>query len=90
MAAIKTYIGTKIIRATPMTRAQFVSLKGEIAQEHERLIDHQDEYMVRFSDGYESWSPKAAFEGAYREITRDEINQVAHAAGFYMGEPETK
>jgi hypothetical protein len=31
--------------------------------------DGSDGYTVIYPDGYESWSPKATFEIAYREIT---------------------
>jgi hypothetical protein len=29
-------------------------------------------YLVQYPDGYESWSPKESFEGAYRLITPSE------------------
>lgn len=50
---MKRYIGTKIIHAEPQ-------------------VDHQageprDGYKVVYADGYTSWSPKAAFDEAYRE-----------------------
>ena len=32
-------------------------------------------YRVKYPDGYESWSPKSAFEKAYRELDcKDFIN----------------
>lgn len=34
--------------------------------------DGAEGYRVIYPDGYESWSPKASFEGAYREITEAE------------------
>lgn len=33
-------------------------------------------YRVRYKDGYESWSPKAVFEEAYREL-KDEVEFIA-------------
>ena len=51
---MKTYIGTKIIEAVPAIR-----MCGKVCEEG---------YKVRYQDGYESFSPKAAFEEAYRPI----------------------
>lgn len=48
---MKTYIGAKIIQAEPGKKP------GEDI----------DGYRVVYPDGYESWSPKEVFEGAYRE-----------------------
>ena len=50
----KTYIGTKIIQARPMM--------GPAGN----MYPDQDGYEVVYPDGYTSWSPKAAFEQAYR------------------------
>ena len=30
--------------------------------------DGKPGYMVKYKDGYESWSPKEVFEEAYREL----------------------
>lgn len=46
------YIGTKLIEAEPADRVY--GDKAEMG------------YRVRYADGYESWSPKDAFEEAYR------------------------
>lgn len=52
---MKTYIGTKIIDAEPACR----DMNGE----------KQEGYKVRYRpDGYESFSPKAVFEEAYRPV----------------------
>ncbi len=51
---MKTYIGTKIIEATPAIR-----MGGKVCDEG---------YMVRYQDGYVCFSPKAEFEEAYRPI----------------------
>lgn len=48
---MKTYIGTKIISAVPSVGGRDVPVSG---------------YAVTYSDGYESWSPKEAFEAAYQ------------------------
>lgn len=61
---MKKFIGVKIIEAEPMTRRDFyVNVKKQ---------DYNDEnehgYMVKYPDGYVSWSPKNVFEKAYMEI----------------------
>jgi hypothetical protein len=38
--------------------------------------DGQPGYRVRYRDGYESWSPKAEFEHAYREVTPEEADLI--------------
>jgi len=73
---MKTYIGTKIIKATPMNRLDYTSYRGWGLPEDE---DGADEgYLVEYTDGgkandqrhagYISWSPKAQFDAAYLEI----------------------
>jgi hypothetical protein len=47
---MRRYIGTKIIRAQQATGG----------------FSLEDGYWVIYADGYESWSPKAAFEEVYR------------------------
>jgi len=53
---MQTYIGTKVIEAAPC--------KGQGG------LVLTDGYRVRYPDGYESWSPKEAFEAAYRPLDR--------------------
>lgn len=64
---MKTYIGTKIIEAVPAIRKG-----GKIYEEGcaiPRSMDPEEKgYKVRYSDGYESWSPKDVFEEAYRQV----------------------
>jgi Protein of unknown function (DUF2829) len=61
---VKTYIGTKIIRAKPMTRVDVEALL------HRNIGGKQTGpgYLVEYEDGYQSWSPKDVFEAAYREM----------------------
>lgn len=49
---MERYIGVKVIEAEPCIR------HGRVAEEG---------YKVKYEDGYESWSPKKAFESAYRK-----------------------
>ena len=62
---MKQYIGTKLIEAAPAIR------KGGKVYEKTQPIPRSMEpeengYKVRYPDGYESFSPKAVFEEAYR------------------------
>ncbi len=59
---LKTYIGVKIIKAIEMDERAFLERK-----EGQKLDqDTRAGYLVRYEDGYESWSPKNVFEKAYR------------------------
>ena len=73
---MKTYIGTKIINAKPMSRGEYNVYRDWVLPTNE---DGGDEgYLVEYLDGgkpnddrhagYISWSPKAQFEAAYLEI----------------------
>ena len=69
------YLGTKLVKAAPMTRAAYNSYRGWELPADENGSD--DGYLVEYTDGgqtnhpdhagYISWSPKAVFERAYRE-----------------------
>lgn len=62
---MKQYIGTKVIEARPMNRGEYNEYRGWTIPANENPAD--DGYLVKYPDGYESWSPKAVFEEAYRE-----------------------
>ena len=61
---MQKYIGTKQIEARPMTRGDYNIYRGWQIPADENPAD--EGYLVRHSDVYESWSPKAQFEEAYR------------------------
>ena len=63
---MKAYIGTKKIQARPMNRGEYNDYKGWFIPVDENPSD--EGYLVRYEDGYESWSPKEVFEKAYREL----------------------
>lgn len=73
---MKQYIGTKLINAKPMTRAEYNIFRGWDLPADENGAD--DGFLVEYLDGgkgntdayngYVSWSPKEVFERAYREI----------------------
>ena len=62
---MKKYIGTKMIEAAPMSRGEYNRYRGWTIPKDENPAD--EGYLVKYSDGYESWSPKKQFEEAYRE-----------------------
>ncbi len=74
---MKTYIGTKIIDAKPMNRAEYNEYRGWELPANENGAD--EGYLVEYHDGgkgndsrhagYISWSPKEQFENAYRPTT---------------------
>ena len=69
------YIGTKVVYATPMSRAVYNDFRGWTMP-----ADEQDDegYLVEYADGgranvdgylgYISWSPKDVFERSYRAV----------------------
>lgn len=64
-----TYIGVKMIEAAPMTRGAYNEFKGWTPPEGE---DQSVEgYLVKYPDGYTSWSPKDQFESAYFVLEGD-------------------
>lgn len=87
---METYIGTKVINATPMTRLGYNQLRGWKIPANE---DPNDEgYLVEYTDrvenpphvpgfkGYVSWSPKEVFERAYRPVRVARPQAVAASA----------
>ena len=73
---MKTYIGTKIIKARPMTRAEYNVYRGWELPTDENGAD--EGYLVEYidggqanhplHDGYISWSPADVFARAYRTV----------------------
>ena len=66
------YIGTKIIKAVPMTSDEFKKSKGQEIG----LEENAAGYRVQYEDGYVSWSPKNVFERCYRPLSNSEIHLV--------------
>ena len=65
---MKNYVGTKFISAKEMTRGEYNNYRGvSIPKKDECYYD--EGYLVKYLDGYESWSPKKQFEDAYRECS---------------------
>ena len=62
---MKLYIGTKTVKAMPMTMTEAQKVLG---RELKPATVEEDGYLVEYKDGYKSWSPKSVFEEAYREV----------------------
>ena len=62
------YIGTKQVEAEPMSLGDFIETRRRNPYENDPKRHSVDEqgYLVKYEDGYESWSPKLAFERHYR------------------------
>ena len=61
---MKQYLGVKLIDAEP-----WLGINGKcIDLQNERTGEETLGYKVVYEDGHTSWSPKDAFEKAYREI----------------------
>lgn len=65
---MKTYIGTKLIKAEPMNRGKFNSTKRVFIPTNDANYNDAG-YKVVYPDGYESWSPKDVFEKAYHDAS---------------------
>lgn len=76
---MKNYIGVKIVKAKPGTMAEAQAMKcGCPVEVQERIFKesgtvNQEGYIVKYPDGYISWSPKEAFESAYRELNCEDF-----------------
>lgn len=71
---MKTYIGTKIIKAKPMTRGDYNKQRGWEIPADENPDD--EGYLVQYDNDYVSWSPKDVFETSYRPVTEAEVRLV--------------
>lgn len=93
---LKTYLGTKTVKACPMSR-----LNAE--KELDRIINparnDEDGYLVEYKDGYRSWCPKSAFEEAYRtastfidrmHIECDELSKRRDSLHDFFNTPKFK
>lgn len=83
---MKNFIGTKMLKAKPMTRGQYNEYRGWKIPENENSSD--DGYLVKYLDGYESWSPKKQFNEAYRECDNMTFGLALEA--LKMGEKVTR
>ncbi len=89
---MKRFVGTKLIDAKPMNRLDYNNYRGWVLPEDEDGRD--DGYLVEYLDGgqanhedhkgYISWSPKAVFEKAYREMSGLSFGMAIEAAKLGM------
>ena len=63
---MQQYIGTKLIEAEPESEFTFKAREKGVGQPVDSTTPDRDGYKVKYPDGYVSWSPKEAFEIAYR------------------------
>lgn len=59
----QVFVGVKSLQAKPMTRGDYVALRGWELPADENASD--EGYFVEYEDGYISWSPASQFEAAY-------------------------
>lgn len=63
---MKTYVGTKTIKARPATKAEAEALLSrDIGGDRDPACDG---YLVEYKDGYQSWSPKDVFDESYKLV----------------------
>lgn len=73
---MKMYLGTKLLTAVAMTLGEYNKYQGldlpsdQDGSEEGFLVEYQDGGKANHPNhkGYISWSPKVAFNGAYREV----------------------
>lgn len=80
---MKKYLGTKLVTAKPMTREDAEAVLGKFIKPAKQEYSGEG-YLVRYENGYQSWSPKEVFDKAYKPadnfldrliIERDEVQQ---------------
>ncbi len=91
---MKTYTGTKIINAKPMTRGEYNIFRGWELPANENGSD--EGYLVEYTDGgkanttayagYVSWSPKDVFERAYHVVLLPHLGSATTETRAAMAE----
>ena len=69
------YIGTKQLEAVPMTRGEYNKYRGWTIPADENPEDKG--YLVKYSDGYISWSPEKQFKEAYSKTGENPLYDTA-------------
>lgn len=72
---MQKYIGIKQIEAKSMTRGEYNDYRGWIIPADENPND--EGYLVKYEDGYVSWSPIEAFNKAYNLVGIRPLNDTA-------------
>lgn len=85
---MKQYIGTKLIEAEPAYRCTDNQMRVDIIVDPDEAATYyksEEGYRVRYTDGYESWSPKETFEKAYLPLNiNEELGTSAPSIGAKM------
>lgn len=63
---LEMHIGTKLVKAAPMSRGEYNNYRGWQIPPDEDPNDKG--FLIVYEHGYESWSPKDVFEKSYREV----------------------
>ena len=66
---MKKYIGFKMIEAKEMTKNEWYTHKTGLPVNKEYTVKEENGYLVKYADGYESWSPADVFEKAYMKVS---------------------
>ncbi|WP_199883659.1 DUF2829 domain-containing protein [Anaerosinus massiliensis] len=61
---MEKYIGVKIVQAKPMN---LFEAEEKLQRKISQSAQNQEGYLVKYEDGYLSWSPKGIFEEANRK-----------------------
>lgn len=69
-------IGIKELEAIPMTRGEYNLVRGWTIPENEDPDDGG--YIVRYQDGYISWSPEMQFDMAYCSTNHMDFGSAIH------------
>lgn len=72
---MQKYIGVKQVKSNPMTRGEYNDYRGWTVPEGENPND--EGYVVKYEDGYVSWSPKETFEKSYHIVGVRPLNDTA-------------
>ena len=96
---MKNYIGTKDVQAEPITLGEFINkYKRNPYESDPRIHDNNEQgYLVKYEDGYQSWSPRETFERAYR-VMKDydgqsgvfKVDNIKNLVAFIGGDKEHK
>ena len=65
---METYLGLKTLKAEPMNLGDYNIHRGWNIPEDED--PKKEGYLVEYTGGYQSWSPKETFEESYKKTSR--------------------
>ena len=67
MSEFQSYIGIKLIKAKPATFGEAQAILKRPATEKDPVQDTPG-YLVQYTDGYTSWSPKDIFDKSHYDL----------------------